>query len=189
MHLFGLMMTSFSSKYYQFVLSYSICSGIGAPLIFAPAMMVVTTYISPHLMLQPDSIIAADDVLPKTMSNYSGFGESRLVLGGVVFPIMVVDLRPKVGFGCTMRMCAFLILGVLTITDLKISSHLQHPVIPFNLSQYLGLLRGINFILMCLASFFLYCKSTPFRGTSEGNYFLNSGSIHPTELLCYFGHL
>jgi MFS family permease len=79
-------------------------------------------------------------------------------LGGVIFPIMVVHLLPKVGFGWTMRICAFLILGLLIITNLTVSSYLRHAPKPFNLSQYLGPMREINFVLMCTGSFFLYCK-------------------------------
>jgi MFS family permease len=43
MHVFGLMMASLSTKYYQFVLSQSVCSGIGASLIFGPAMTAVSS--------------------------------------------------------------------------------------------------------------------------------------------------
>lgn len=43
MHVFGLMVTSLSTKYYQFVLSQSVCSGIGASMIFGPAMTAVST--------------------------------------------------------------------------------------------------------------------------------------------------
>jgi len=43
MHVFGIMMTSLSTKYYQFVLSQSICSGIGASLIFTPVIAAVYT--------------------------------------------------------------------------------------------------------------------------------------------------
>jgi MFS family permease len=42
MHVFGLMMTSISHKYYQFMLSQSVCSGIGSSLIFTPAMTAVS---------------------------------------------------------------------------------------------------------------------------------------------------
>jgi MFS family permease len=44
MHVFGLMMASLSTRYYQFVLSQSVCSGIGASLIFGPAMTAVSSY-------------------------------------------------------------------------------------------------------------------------------------------------
>ena len=36
-HVFGLMMTSISSKYYQLLLSQAICSPIGASMVFYPA--------------------------------------------------------------------------------------------------------------------------------------------------------
>lgn len=43
LHVFGLMMASLSSGYYQFMLSQSVCSGIGTSLIFTPAMTAVGT--------------------------------------------------------------------------------------------------------------------------------------------------
>jgi hypothetical protein len=42
LHVFGLMMASLSTKYYQFALSQSVCSGIGSSLIFTPAMTAVS---------------------------------------------------------------------------------------------------------------------------------------------------
>jgi dipeptide/tripeptide permease len=41
-------------------------------------------------------------------------------LGGVIFPIMITHLIPKVGFPWTMRTCAFLILGLLIIANLTV---------------------------------------------------------------------
>jgi MFS family permease len=60
MHVFGLMMTSLSTKYYQFVLSQSVCSGIGASMIFGPAMTAVRSF--PE-RLQPLTIALANDLL------------------------------------------------------------------------------------------------------------------------------
>jgi hypothetical protein len=42
-HVFGLMMTSVSKKYYQFLLSQAICSAIGASCVFYPAFTCVMT--------------------------------------------------------------------------------------------------------------------------------------------------
>jgi hypothetical protein len=79
-------------------------------------------------------------------------------LGGVIFPIMAVHLIPRIGFPWTMRACAFMILGLLVITNFTISSNNQHVPRPFKLSQYLGPLQETNFLIMCLSSFFIYCK-------------------------------
>lgn len=42
MHVFGLMMVSISTAYYQILLSQSICSGIGASMVFFPAVNCVS---------------------------------------------------------------------------------------------------------------------------------------------------
>ncbi|KAN0102037.1 monocarboxylate permease-like protein [Hyaloscypha variabilis] len=138
MHVFGIMMTSLSTKYYQFVLNQSICSGIGASLIFTPVIAAPMTYFR------------------KRRAIAGGLAVAGSSLGGVIFPLMVVHLLPKVGFPWTMRICAFLILGLLIVTNLTISSYLQHKPRPFKLSQYIGPLRELNFLLMCICSFFLY---------------------------------
>src|ERR1700761_6355546 len=44
MHVFGLMMASISSEYYQFLLSQGVCSAIGASLIITPAMSCISTW-------------------------------------------------------------------------------------------------------------------------------------------------
>lgn len=80
-------------------------------------------------------------------------------LGGVIFPLMVVRLIPKIGFPWTMRVCAFMIFGLLLITNVTISSNLDHHPRPFKIAQYLGPLRETNYVLMCFCSFFFYCMS------------------------------
>lgn len=44
LHVFGLMMTSISSKYYQLLLSQAICSPIGASMVFYPAFTCVSSH-------------------------------------------------------------------------------------------------------------------------------------------------
>lgn len=44
LHVFGLMMTSISTEYYQFILAQGICSPIGVCMIFFPAMASITTW-------------------------------------------------------------------------------------------------------------------------------------------------
>jgi hypothetical protein len=80
MHVFGLMMTSLSRKCYQFVLSQSVCSGIGASLIFTPAMTAVSTSFFPCPIRITDSKIVADDLLPQETSNCRRISNRRLLV-------------------------------------------------------------------------------------------------------------
>jgi hypothetical protein len=43
LHVFGLMMTSISKKYYQFLLAQAVCSAIGASMVFYPAFTCVSS--------------------------------------------------------------------------------------------------------------------------------------------------
>ncbi|KAL5041166.1 hypothetical protein BDW71DRAFT_213274 [Aspergillus fruticulosus] len=138
LHVFGLMMTSLSKEYYQFALSQSVCSGIGASLVFTPCMTAPMTFFRKKRAIAGGLTIAGSS------------------LGGVIFPLMVVRLIPKIGFPWTMRVCAFMILGLLLITNSTISSNLDHYQRPFKLSQHLRPLQEINYLLICLSSFFLY---------------------------------
>ena len=49
LHVFGLMMASISTKYYQFILSQAICSGIGMTCLFSPCKCSAISRTVPHL--------------------------------------------------------------------------------------------------------------------------------------------
>ncbi|GIC93061.1 uncharacterized protein Aud_009540 [Aspergillus udagawae] len=126
LHVFGLMMTSLTHKYYRFMLSQSLVSGI------------------------------APDLVPPEAGDRWWFDGGRIVVGRRHFPTDVQHLLPQVGFGWTMRICAFLILGLLVIANLTISSNLRHAPRPFSVMHYLGPLRELNFGILCTATFFMY---------------------------------
>ncbi|KAL7921216.1 MFS general substrate transporter [Trichoderma austrokoningii] len=77
-HVFGLMMASISSKYYQFI------------------------YLNRY-------------TFQKRRALAMGIVASGSSMGGVVLPIMINHLIPTIGFGWTMRICAFLMLGLLVM--------------------------------------------------------------------------
>jgi MFS family permease len=97
LHVFGLMMASISTEYYQFMLSQGVCSAIGASLIFTPAVTCVSTWFF------------------KKRGMAIGLAAAGSSLGGVLFPIIVSRMIDEVGFGWAMRTCAFLILGLSTL--------------------------------------------------------------------------
>jgi hypothetical protein len=77
-------------------------------------------------------------------------------LGGVIFPIMVVHLIPEVGFGWTMRICAFLILALLIFANLTVTSRIQPTRRPFSVMAFLRPLKEPSFVLLTSAIFLFY---------------------------------
>jgi MFS family permease len=80
-------------------------------------------------------------------------------VGGVVFPLMVNHLLPKIGFAWTMRVCAFLVLGLWVIVVATISSNIPHKRREFNFRKYLHAFKEPNFIILFVFFFFLYCEN------------------------------
>ncbi|KAI8713904.1 MFS domain-containing protein [Fusarium sp. LHS14.1] len=100
MHVFGLMMASLSTKYYQIILSQGICSPIGICCLFTPAVACVTTWFQKRRGL--------------AMGLVSG-GSS---LGGVFLPIMFNRLIKQIGFPWAMK-------ASLRVSDLGLAHHRQ----------------------------------------------------------------
>lgn len=77
-------------------------------------------------------------------------------LGGVIFPIMIIHLIPEVGFGWTMRICAFLILALLTFANLTVRSRIPPTKRPFSAMAFIRPLKVPSFALLSAAVFFFY---------------------------------
>ncbi|TDZ40373.1 MFS transporter asaE [Colletotrichum spinosum] len=137
-HVFGLMMVSISKTYYQILLSQAICSAIGASMVFYPAFTCVTTW-----FLQKRGAAMGLTVC----------GSS---IGGVIFPIMLMHLIPEVGFGWSMRICAFLILALLIWANLTVRSRIPPTKRPFRVMAFVRPLQELPFGLLTAAIYFFY---------------------------------
>ncbi|MCJ1482695.1 hypothetical protein MMC06_002861, partial [Schaereria dolodes] len=138
LHVFGLMMTSLSTEYYQFILSQGICSPLGASAVFYPAMSSVSTWFY------------------RNRAFAFGAMASGSSLGGVIFPILVQQLIPKVGFPWAMRSAAFLILFMLILANLTVKSRLPPTPKPLRLMEFITPLYEPPFGLIVVASFFFF---------------------------------
>ncbi|KAE8423672.1 major facilitator superfamily domain-containing protein [Aspergillus pseudocaelatus] len=137
-YVFGLMMMSISDQYYQIFLSQGIVAAFGSSAVFSGCVSSVTTWF-------------------KHRRGYAfGVMVSGSSLGGVIMPIMMNRLIPLVGFPWTMRIIAFMILGLLLVTMWTARSRLPPKPRPFNLASYVSGLRSPAFSLTCTASFFFY---------------------------------
>lgn len=137
-HVFGLMMTSLSSKYYQFVLAQGMCSSIGASAIFYGGMSSVGTWFF------------------RNRATALGVMASGSSMGGVIFPIMVSKLIPEIGFRWTMRAAAFMILGMCCIGIVTVKSRLPPNPKRLNVMEYVRPLRETAFLHVAIGSFFFF---------------------------------
>ena len=97
--LIGVFTMAESTKLWQLFLSQGICVGIANGLQFCPSMALVSTY------------------FVKRRAFALGFTALGSCTGGVVFPIVVQQCLPKLGFPWTIRIIGFimLVLNVITI--------------------------------------------------------------------------
>jgi len=74
-------------------------------------------------------------------------------IGGVIFPIMVTRLIRQVGYGWAMRICAFMILGLLIVANLTIRAN--HPPRPQKITraQLAKPFRETEFLLVACGFF------------------------------------
>lgn len=141
LHVFGLMMTSISEEYYQLLLSQAVCSAIGSSMVFYPAFSCVSTWFLAKRGAALGLVAAGSS------------------LGGVIFPIMLIHLIPKIGFGWAMRTCAFMILALLLFAICTVKSRLEPSRRPFKVLALVKPLTEPTFILLTASVFFFYCES------------------------------
>ena len=92
-------MASLSTTYWQLFFAQGVCCGLGNGFLFCPLLSVLSTYFS------------------KKRSLAIGLAAAGSGTVGMVFPAMVQQLLPKVGF---MRALGFIQLGLLIICNIGI---------------------------------------------------------------------
>lgn len=113
---FGLMMTSLCTQYYQFFLAQGLCIGFGSAFIFLPSLTVVSTYFSRNRGFATGITVAGGQ------------------LGGVIYPIIFRRLNSSIGFGWAVR-----IIGFIALTLLGIANAVLRPRVPPIRKQLLDL--------------------------------------------------
>jgi MFS family permease len=93
--------TNSAQAYYQFLLAFSVLSGIGNSFLFTPAMGAISHWFD------------------RRRGAATGFALTGSGFGGVIFPLMIQQLLPKVGWAWTMRAVGFVLL-VLCVLSLAL---------------------------------------------------------------------
>lgn len=132
---FALFMLSLTQpqKIWQQYLTQAILFNIGASIGFFPAVSVIAHWFKRNAAYAMGCVIA---------------GASA---GGIVFPIMIHKLIPKIGFGWTVRAIAFIILGCYSIACVTIKTRRPpKPLPPFTRMVDFGAFKDIRFALMAV---------------------------------------
>ncbi|KAM5344432.1 hypothetical protein ACJ41O_012968 [Fusarium nematophilum] len=111
----GTLATSACTQYWQILLAQGVCVGLGNGFLFCPTLAVLSTYFK------------------KRRSLAIGITACGSSTGGVLFPVLVRQLLPRVGFGWTVRTVGFLQAGILAVALVclkpRISPRKTGPVI------------------------------------------------------------
>ncbi|KAK4554993.1 hypothetical protein LTR86_007759 [Recurvomyces mirabilis] len=94
---FGHMMLSLVDSLWQAILAQGFCVGIGAGMLFVPAVAIMPSYFSTKLGMA------------------IGIAASGSSMGGIIYPIMFYKLIAEVGFGWSVRILGFTILATLMV--------------------------------------------------------------------------
>lgn len=143
LHVFGLMMASISKTYVQFFLSQGVCSAIGASMIFGPGMTCVVTW-----FFQKRGMAI-------------GITAAGSSLGGVIFPIVVSRMIPRVGFPWAMRTCAFMVLGLMIFANFTVTSRVPPMKRKFDIMAFIRPLKEVPFALLTVALWMFYLGMFP----------------------------
>ncbi|KAK3682793.1 putative monocarboxylate permease [Podospora appendiculata] len=132
---FGTMMTSISSEYWQVFLAQGVVVGLGAGMCFMPAVAIVGTYFSTR------------------RSTAMGICATGSSVGGIVYPILLKTLIASMGWRWATRVMGFVMLGTLLISVSVMRTRLP----PRKSGPFINtvLLREPTTLLWFLAVFFI----------------------------------
>lgn len=107
---FGMMMTSICTTYWQIFLAQGVVVGIGYGCLFLPSVAIVPQYFTTKKSLAFGIASTGSSIGQSTTSRIVEIQLLTFFLGGVLYPIIFRQLQPRVGFGWATRAIAFIIL-------------------------------------------------------------------------------
>jgi MFS family permease len=134
--LIGIFTLAESTKLWQVFLSQGVCLGIANGLQFCPSMALVSTY------------------FVRKRAFALGFTALGSCTGGVIFPIIVQQCLPRIGFPWTIRIIGFIMLAsnIVTITlyRTRLPPRKAGPLVDW------ASFRELPYTLYCIAMFFSF---------------------------------
>ena len=114
---FGIMMTSLCTQYWEVMLSQGICVGLGSGCLFIPSVAILPQYFTTKKAFA-NGIAASGSSLGQFSSLFSHIFvlTTYLCAGGIIYPIVFQQLAPRIGFGWATRVLGFLALALSTVS-------------------------------------------------------------------------
>ncbi|KZT22827.1 MFS general substrate transporter [Neolentinus lepideus HHB14362 ss-1] len=138
LHSFSLMMTSLSTEYYQFILCQGVLFGLSTGMLFYPSLASVSTHFQ------------------KYRATAIGISVAGSSVGGIIYPVILDHLFPKLGFAWTVRILGFLGLGICS-TAVALVSRRPNPHCAATARPWfdVGVVRDVPFVLLVCGSFLI----------------------------------
>lgn len=153
----GIFLMSISTQFWSLMLTQGVLTGIGAGIFFTPSLALVATYFTNRRGLAV------------------GLATTGNSAGGIIYPVVVRELLPTLGFAWTTRVLAFINLTCLSIVFAFMRPRLpprkSGPLIDWSAFRewpYLGVVGGIFATSMSNYFTFYYVnKINPATGKSN----------------------
>ncbi|KAF4829651.1 putative transporter MCH4 [Colletotrichum tropicale] len=133
----SLLLLSLCKEYYQILLAYSILGGLGGALLNSPSYGAIAHF----------------------FDNRRGFATGVAAtagsIGGIVYPILLQNLFPTLGFAPTARILGFILLGLTIPATLFIRSRLPKKDGPNSIWPDFSVFRNVKFTLSAVGIFFM----------------------------------
>ena len=157
LHVLGIFMTSISTRYWQVLLAQGVCVGIGNGLLFCPTISLVATYFSSKQALA------------------MGIAAAGSTSGSLVYPVVVQQLLPSIGFGWTVR-----VLGFITLSTSILATAFLTPRLPPRASGSL-----VEWSAFTEPSYVLYSIGTflNFMGVYFAFYYVSNDTLSSSRCL------
>ncbi|KAJ4370364.1 hypothetical protein N0V83_004882 [Neocucurbitaria cava] len=107
LQILGIFTLSAAKTYWQLLLTQGLCTGIGGGVFFVPIMGLCSTYFSTHRGIALGIVTSGNSA------------------GGIIYPVIVRQLLPTLGFGWTVR-----VLGFINVASLAIVIAFMKPRLP-----------------------------------------------------------
>jgi MFS family permease len=144
----GIFMTSLCHNFWQLLLAQGLTTGLGSGIIFCPAMGLVTTYFAKKRGIAVAIITTGNS------------------FGGGVYPVVVRQLLPQIGFPWTVRVLGFINTACLLLTIVFMRPRLpprkSGPLIEwqaFREVPYVSLIFGLSFVFGALFWSYYYVSN------------------------------